>query len=85
MIDIYLQKLKNEFTIEEMRKIVEYVDAHPNQKLSSIQSKVSRKVKYMYYITRMREYLEKEGTQRQQMTEINEFVLRFNICNFNPQ
>ncbi len=50
--------LKNHFTLEEMKKIIEWVDEHPNARIATI-SHQFRKVKYMYYITRFREYVEK--------------------------
>jgi hypothetical protein len=44
-------EIRNNFTLEEMQEIVEWVDQHPNYKLSSIKQRF-QKVKYMYYITR---------------------------------
>ena len=40
-------EIRNTFTLEEMQDIVEWVDHHPNYKLTSIKNRF-RKVKYMY-------------------------------------
>jgi hypothetical protein len=56
-----------------MQEIVEWVDQHPNYKLASIKCRF-RKVKYMYYITRFREYIQKNGTRLEKLKNIEEFM-----------
>lgn len=65
--------IRNSFTLEEMRDIVKWVDQHPNYKLASIKNRF-RKVKYMYYITRFREYIQKNGTRFEKLKKIEEFM-----------
>ena len=65
--------VRNSFTLEEMEEIVEWVDQHPNYKLASIKNRF-RKVKYMYYITRFREYIQTNGTRLEKLKKINEFM-----------
>ncbi|CAF1189633.1 unnamed protein product [Rotaria sp. Silwood1] len=68
-----LLEIQTYFTLEEMEKIVELVDEHPNYKFASIKNR-SRKVKYMHYITRFREYIKKNGTRLEKVKSINEFM-----------
>jgi hypothetical protein len=65
--------IQNNFTLEEMEDIVEWVDQHPNYKIASIKHQF-RKVKYMYYITRFREYIKTNGTKLQKLKQIKEFM-----------
>lgn len=66
-------EIRNNFTLEEMQEIVEWVDQHPNYKLASIKQRF-RKVKYMYYITRFREYIQTNGTRLEKLKKIKEFM-----------
>ena len=52
--------IKNNFTLEEMEDIVEWVDQHPNYKIASIKNRF-RKVKHMRYIKRFGEYIKANG------------------------
>jgi len=65
--------IKNNFTLEEMEGIVEWVDQHPNCKIATIKH-YFRKVKYMYYITRFREYIKMNGTRYDKLKQIKEFM-----------
>ena len=66
-------EIRNTFTLEEMQDIVEWVDHHPNYKLTSIKNRF-RKVKYMYYVRRFREYIQKNGTRFEKLKKIEEFM-----------
>jgi hypothetical protein len=65
--------LENHFTLEEMKKIIEWVDEHPNAGITTI-SHQFRKGKYMCYITRFREYVEKNGIRLEKLKQIKEFM-----------
>ncbi|CAF4906619.1 unnamed protein product [Rotaria sp. Silwood1] len=65
--------IQNSFTLDEMENIVEWVDQHPNYKFASIKQRF-RKVKYMHYITRFREYIEANGTRLEKVKKIKEFM-----------
>lgn len=65
--------IHNNFTLEEMEEIVEWVDQHPNYKIASIRNRF-RKVKHTYYITRFREYIEKNGTRSEKLKKVKEFM-----------
>lgn len=65
--------IRNNFTLEEMENIVEWVDEHPNYKFEIIKHR-SRKVKFMNYIRRFREYIKTNGTRLEKLTEIKEFM-----------
>ena len=65
--------VQNNFTLEEMEEIVEWVDQYPNYKIASIRNRF-RKVKHTYYITRFREYIEKNGTRSENLKKIKEFM-----------
>jgi hypothetical protein len=65
--------VQNDFTLEEMEEIVEWVDQHPNYKIASIRNRF-RKVKHTYYITRFREYIEKNGIRSEKLKKIKEFM-----------
>jgi hypothetical protein len=56
-----------------MEDIVEWVDEHPNYKIASIRNRF-RKVKYMRYIKRFREYLTANGTRPEKLKQIKEFM-----------
>ncbi len=66
-------EIQTNFTLEEMEKIVEWVDEHPNYKFASIKNRF-RNVKYMHYITRFREYIKKNGTRLEKIKNIKEFM-----------
>ncbi|CAF3859532.1 unnamed protein product, partial [Rotaria sordida] len=66
-------EIQTNFTLEEMEKIVEWVDEHPNYKFASIKNRF-RKVKHMYYIARFREYIKKNGTRLEKVKNIKEFM-----------
>ena len=61
------------FTLEEMENITEWVDQHPNVGIASISHRF-RKVRYMYYITRFRQYIENNGTRLEKLKQIKEFM-----------
>ncbi|CAF4697177.1 unnamed protein product, partial [Didymodactylos carnosus] len=63
--------IQNNFTLEEMEEIVEWVDQHPNYKIASIRNRF-RKVKHAYYITRFREYIERSGTKSEKLKKVKE-------------
>jgi hypothetical protein len=65
--------LKSCFTLEEMEKIVEWVDQHPNAGFATISHRF-RKVKYMHYIPRFRQYIENNGTRLEKLKQIKEFM-----------
>ncbi|CAF3473549.1 unnamed protein product, partial [Rotaria sp. Silwood2] len=65
--------IQNNFTLEEMENIVEWVDQHPTYKFASIRQRF-RKVKYMHYITRYREYIKTNGTRLEKVKKIKEFM-----------
>ena len=65
--------IKNCFTLEEMENIIEWVDQHSNVGIASISHRF-RKVKYMYYITRFRQYIENNGTRLEKLKQIKEFM-----------
>ncbi|CAF3800126.1 unnamed protein product [Rotaria sp. Silwood1] len=48
--------IRNHFTLEEMKNIVEWVDQHPNYTIISISNRF-RKIKSMTYIKRFRKYI----------------------------
>jgi len=54
--------IQNQFILEEMENIIEWVDQHPNAKFASISHRF-KKVKSMKYIRRFREYIENKGTR----------------------
>jgi len=58
--------IQNNFTLEEMEDIVEWVDQHPNYKIASIKNRF-RKVKHMRYIKRFREYIKANGTRSEKL------------------
>ncbi len=68
----YLE-IRNNFTLEEMQEIVEWVDQHPAYKFASIKQRF-RKVKYMHYIKRFREYIQANGTRLEKLKIIKEFM-----------
>ncbi|CAF1132486.1 unnamed protein product [Rotaria sordida] len=70
-------EIQTNFTLEEVEKIVEWVDEHPNYKFASIKNRF-RKVKYMYYITRFREYVKKNGTRLEKVKKHQK-----NLCGIN--
>ncbi|CAF1542093.1 unnamed protein product [Rotaria magnacalcarata] len=53
--------IQNNFTLEEMEDIVEWVDQHPNYIMASIKNRC-RKVKHNRYIKRFRKYIKTDGT-----------------------
>ncbi|CAF1102379.1 unnamed protein product [Didymodactylos carnosus] len=71
--DNQYSNIRNHFTLEEMEKIVEWADQHPNCKLATIAHRF-RKVKSMNYIPRFREYINKNGTRLEKLKNIKEFM-----------
>jgi len=65
--------LKSSFTLEEMEKIIEWVDQHLNAGFATISCRF-RKVKYMHYIPRFRQYIENNGTRLEKLKQIKEFM-----------
>ena len=65
--------LKNRFTLEEMKNIIEWVDQHPNTRFATIFNRF-KKIKSMNYITRFREYIEHSGTGYEKLKQIKEFM-----------
>jgi hypothetical protein len=65
--------LQNQFTLEEMENIIEWVDEHPNARFTTISNRF-RKIKSMNYITRFREYIENNGTRSDKLGKIKEFM-----------
>ena len=65
--------LKSSFTLEEMEKIIEWVDQHPNAGFATISCRF-RKVKYMHYIPRFRQYIEKNDTRLEKLKQVKEFM-----------
>jgi len=65
--------IKNLFTLEEMENIIEWVDEHPNAGIATISHRF-KKVKYMYYITRFRQYIENNGTRSEKLKQIKDFM-----------
>jgi hypothetical protein len=56
-----------------MEDIMEWVDQHPNYKIATIKH-YFRRIKYMYYITRFREYIKMNGTRLDKLKQIKEFM-----------
>ncbi|CAF1503263.1 unnamed protein product [Rotaria sordida] len=54
--------LRNRFTLDEMEKIIEWVDQHPNARFATISHRF-KKIKHRNYITKFREYIENDGTR----------------------
>jgi hypothetical protein len=65
--------IQNNFTLEEMEDIVEWIDQHPNYKIASIKNRF-RKVKHMCYIKRFKEYIKTNGTRSEKFKRIKEFM-----------
>ncbi|CAF1345520.1 unnamed protein product [Rotaria sordida] len=65
--------LKSRFTLEEMENIIEWVDQHPNARFATISNRF-KKIKHRNYITRFRQYIEKDGTRLQKLKQIKEFM-----------
>ncbi|CAF1328709.1 unnamed protein product [Rotaria sordida] len=65
--------LQNRFTLEEMKNIIEWVDQHPNARFATISNRF-KKIKFMNYITRFREYIENNGTRSDKLEKIKEFM-----------
>ncbi|CAF1254595.1 unnamed protein product [Rotaria sordida] len=66
--------LRNRFTLDEMEKINEWVDQHPNARFATLSHRF-KKVKHRNYITRFREYIENNGTRIEKLKQIKEFML----------
>ncbi|CAF5198942.1 unnamed protein product [Rotaria magnacalcarata] len=63
----------NQFTLEEMEDIIEWVDQHPNYKFTTIKHRF-RKVKFPNYISRFREYIKENGTRLKKLDKIKQFM-----------
>ncbi|CAF0984200.1 unnamed protein product [Rotaria sp. Silwood1] len=66
--------LRNRFTLDEMEKIIEWVDQHPNARFATLSHRF-KKVKHRNSITRFREYIENNGTRIEKLKQIKEFML----------
>lgn len=66
--------VRNQFTLEEMEIIVDWVDAHPNYTIASVKNRF-RKVKAMSYIRRFRKYIAQNGTRSEKLNKIKEYML----------
>ena len=55
-------EIQNNFRLKEMQWTVGWGDEHPNKRIASINRRL-RKFKYMYYITRFRQYIHMNGTR----------------------
>jgi len=67
-------EIRRNFTLEEIKKVVDWVEQHPNYSSSTILHRF-RKIRSMHYIPRFREYIEKNGTRIEKLQQIKEFVL----------
>lgn len=63
----------NQFTLEEMEDIIEWVDQHPNYKFATIKHRF-RKVEFPNYISRFREYIKENGTRLEKLDKIKQFM-----------
>ncbi|CAF4778275.1 unnamed protein product [Rotaria socialis] len=63
----------NQFTLEEMEDIIEWVDQHPNYKFTTIKHRF-QKVKFPNYISRFREYIKENGTRLEKLDKIKQFM-----------
>ncbi|CAF3252195.1 unnamed protein product [Rotaria sp. Silwood2] len=66
--------IRNYFTLEEKKSIVEWIDQHPNYTISSILHRF-RKVKSMTYIKIFREYISQNGSNLEEVNKIKDFML----------
>ena len=71
--NLYVE-IGNNFTVEEMENIIEWIDEHPSYGFSTIQHRF-RKIKSINYISRFREYIERNGTSFVKLEKIKEFML----------
>ena len=67
-------EIQPNFTLEEMKNIIDWVDEHPNYSSSTILHRF-RKLRSMNYISRFREYIERNGTRIEKVQQIKEFML----------
>lgn len=67
-------EMPRNFTLEEMKKIVDWVDEHPTHSSSTILHRF-QKLKSMSYIPRFRAYIERNGTRIEKLRQIKEFML----------
>jgi len=67
-------EIRQNFTLEEMKNIVDWVDEHPNYSSSTILHRF-RKLRSMKYISRFREYVERNGTRLERLRQIKEFMV----------
>ena len=65
--------INNQFTLEEMENIIEWVNQHPNYNFTTIKHRF-RKVKFPKYITRFREYIKRSGTGLEKLQEVKQFM-----------
>ena len=67
-------EIRSNFTLEEMKSVVDWVDEHPNYSSSTIFHRF-RKLRSIKYIQRFREYIERNGTRIEKLRQIKEFML----------
>ena len=68
------QDIRNHFTLEEIKSIIEWVDQHPNCTVASISHRF-REIKSMTYIKRFREYISRNGSNLEKLNKIKDFML----------
>ena len=56
-----------------MQRIVEWVDQHPNKTNASVKRRF-RKVKQMFCITIVRQYIQMNGGRSEKLSKIKEFM-----------
>ena len=67
-------EISSNFTVEEMENIIEWIDEHSSFSFSTIQHRF-RKIKSINYISRFRQYIERNGTMFEKLEKIKEFML----------
>ena len=65
--------INNQFTLEEIENIIEWVNQHPNYNFTTIKHRF-RKVKFPKYITRFLEYIKRNGTSLEKLQKVKQFM-----------
>ena len=65
--------INNQFTLEEMENIIEWINQHPNCNFTTIRHRF-RKVKSPNYITKFREYIKRNGTSLEKLQKVKQFM-----------
>ena len=65
--------INNQFTLEEMENIIEWVNQHANYNFTTIKHRF-RKVKSPKHITRFREYIKRNGTSLEKLQKVKQFM-----------